>query len=136
MNDNEAKGIELPCKNCEIYKDLLVSVRAIAQRKGVNTNWQGLDNRISELGIGSVTARVFKKVRKKDIDESIESDIQKAKDRYKDKVLKELKKFSTSLKRCTCKRNACNDMSEYNNCRGECGCKKCLEQYQDFLSGE
>lgn len=41
-------------------EDLLVSARAIAQRKGENVNWERFDARIASFGIGSVTAKVFK----------------------------------------------------------------------------
>lgn len=34
--------------------------------------------------------------------------------------------------KCTCKINKCKS----NSCKGECGCKKCYNDYQDFLSGE
>ena len=31
---------------------------------------------------------------------------------------------------CTCKEDCPSD------CKGQCGCKKCHDAYQDFLSGE
>lgn len=31
---------------------------------------------------------------------------------------------------CTCKKNNCKHIT----CRGECGCLKCHNNYQDFLS--
>lgn len=40
--------------------DLLISARAIAQRKGVDTAWERFDARLAQAGIGSVTAKVFK----------------------------------------------------------------------------
>jgi len=41
-------------------EELLISARCIAQRKGVDTAWERFDGAIQKLGIGSVTARVFK----------------------------------------------------------------------------
>jgi hypothetical protein len=41
-------------------EDILTSARAICQRYGKDTAWQRFDNRIAEMGIGSVTAKVFK----------------------------------------------------------------------------
>lgn len=43
-----------------IFADLLTSARAIAERKGENTAWERFSNRIASVGIGSVTAMVFK----------------------------------------------------------------------------
>ncbi len=40
--------------------DLLTSVRSIALRKGADTAWERLDDRIRSYGIGNVTAKVFK----------------------------------------------------------------------------
>lgn len=44
----------------EHLRDLLTSVRAIAERCGANTNWEALDAKIASFGIGSVTPRTFK----------------------------------------------------------------------------
>lgn len=41
-------------------EDLLTSARAIAQRAGADTAWERFDARLAEVGIGSVTAKVFK----------------------------------------------------------------------------
>lgn len=41
-------------------EDLLVSVRAVAARKGDSTAWERLDKSIADLGIGSVTARTYR----------------------------------------------------------------------------
>lgn len=41
-------------------EDLLVSARAIAQRKGAETAWERFDERLAKAGIGCVTAKVFK----------------------------------------------------------------------------
>ncbi len=40
--------------------DLLRSARCIAERKGADTAWERFSERIGALGIGSVTAKVFK----------------------------------------------------------------------------
>lgn len=41
-------------------EDLLVSARAIAQRKGADTAWERFDERLASFGIGCITAKVFK----------------------------------------------------------------------------
>jgi hypothetical protein len=41
-------------------EDLLVSARAIAQRRGAETAWERFDERLANAGIGCVTAKVFK----------------------------------------------------------------------------
>ncbi len=41
-------------------EDLLTSARCIAQRKGADTAWNRFDARLSDAGIGTVTAKVFK----------------------------------------------------------------------------
>ena len=41
-------------------EDLLVSARAICQRRGADTAWERFDERLAKAGIGSVTAKVFK----------------------------------------------------------------------------
>ena len=41
-------------------EDVLRSVRAVCAREGARTAWKILDKRIEDLGIGSVTAKVFK----------------------------------------------------------------------------
>jgi hypothetical protein len=41
-------------------EDLLVSARSICQRKGADTAWERFDARIASLGIGHITAKVFK----------------------------------------------------------------------------
>lgn len=41
-------------------EDLLVSARAIAERRGEDTAWERFSERVAQAGIGSVTARVFK----------------------------------------------------------------------------
>lgn len=43
-----------------LLEDVLVSVRTIAQRHGENTAWATLDAKLESLGVGSVTAKVFK----------------------------------------------------------------------------
>lgn len=43
--------------------DLLTSARCIAQRKGVDVAWERFDASIAKLGIGSVTARTYRKER-------------------------------------------------------------------------
>lgn len=40
--------------------DLLVSARAIAQRKGEGTHWERFDARLAKFEIGSVTPRTFR----------------------------------------------------------------------------
>lgn len=50
MSDSRLKELE----------DILVSVRAIAQRNGDDVAWNLLDQRIALLGIGAVTPRVFR----------------------------------------------------------------------------
>lgn len=42
------------------FVDLLISARAIAQRRGEDTAWQRFDDRLREAGIGSVTAKTFR----------------------------------------------------------------------------
>ena len=44
----------------EQLKDLLVSVRAVCERRGEDTAWENLDKRIASFGIGNVTAKVFR----------------------------------------------------------------------------
>jgi len=41
-------------------EDVLTSARAIAERQGENTNWEIFSKRIAGLGIGYITAKVFK----------------------------------------------------------------------------
>lgn len=41
-------------------EDLLRSARCIAQRHGTDTAWERFDESIAKLGVGSVTARVYK----------------------------------------------------------------------------
>lgn len=41
-------------------EDLLTSARAIAERKGEDTNWELFSKRIASFGIGFVTPKVFK----------------------------------------------------------------------------
>jgi hypothetical protein len=41
-------------------KDVLISARCIADRKGTDTAWERFSERIGGMGIGSVTPRVFK----------------------------------------------------------------------------
>lgn len=47
-------------RRVEELEDLLVSARAIAQRKGADTAWERFDERLAKSGIGCVTAKVFK----------------------------------------------------------------------------
>lgn len=42
-------------------EDVLTSARCIADRNGENTDWELFSKRIARLGIGNVTAKVFKK---------------------------------------------------------------------------
>jgi hypothetical protein len=41
-------------------EDLLRSARCIADRKGANTAWERFDASIAAMGIGAITARVYK----------------------------------------------------------------------------
>lgn len=41
-------------------EDLLVSARAIAERKGRDTAWERFSKRLEKAGIGCVTARTFR----------------------------------------------------------------------------
>ena len=41
-------------------EELLRSARAIAERRGENTAWDNFSKSIAALGIGSITARVYK----------------------------------------------------------------------------
>ena len=41
-------------------EELLESARCIAERRGENTAWETFDKRIAALGVGRVTAKVFK----------------------------------------------------------------------------
>jgi hypothetical protein len=43
-------------------EDVLISARCIAERHGEDTAWETFNRRIADLGIGSVTAKVFKRV--------------------------------------------------------------------------
>jgi hypothetical protein len=60
-------GLDCPyCANValeaqvEELTDLLVSAHCIAQRKGADTAWDRFDARLTQAGIGSITAKVFK----------------------------------------------------------------------------
>lgn len=46
----------------EELEDLLTSAHAIATRKGADTAWERFSERLTKAGIGSVTARVFKRL--------------------------------------------------------------------------
>ncbi len=41
-------------------EDLLTSARAIAQRGGEQTAWDRFDAAVAKVGVGSITAKVFK----------------------------------------------------------------------------
>jgi hypothetical protein len=41
-------------------EDLLISARAIAERKGKDVAWERFSERLQKAGIGSVTARTFR----------------------------------------------------------------------------
>lgn len=41
-------------------EELLISARTICQRQGAETAWERFDESIAKLGIGSITARVYK----------------------------------------------------------------------------
>lgn len=43
-----------------VLEDLLVSARAIAERKGKDTAWERFSEQLRKEGIGCVTAKVFK----------------------------------------------------------------------------
>lgn len=49
-------------EEAEKCRDLLISVRSICARKGEDTNWEALDEKIAALGIGSITPRTFRLV--------------------------------------------------------------------------
>jgi len=46
------------CRYC--MEDLLVSARAIAERRGYATNWDAFDQRLASLGVGTITPRTFR----------------------------------------------------------------------------
>lgn len=58
--DDEDFFINTTIKDALEFEDLLVSARAIAERKGKDTAWERFSERLRQVGIGSVTAKVFK----------------------------------------------------------------------------
>jgi len=52
-------GLSAKSRELEL-EDLLISARAIAERKGEGTAWKRFSERLQKAGIGSVTARTFR----------------------------------------------------------------------------
>lgn len=60
MTGQAADEIERLRRNEAELIDLLTSARAIAERKGEDTNWERFSARLAGVGIGSVTAKTFR----------------------------------------------------------------------------
>ena len=57
---NGAARVPVLMGRIQELEELLRSARCIAQRRGQDTAWERFDVAISALGIGSITARVYK----------------------------------------------------------------------------
>ena len=57
---NGAERVPVLMNRIQELEDLLRSARCIAQRKGADTAWERYDAAIGSMGIGSITARVYK----------------------------------------------------------------------------
>jgi len=60
LSPNDQAAIQHALDVIDELVDLLRSARCIAERKGADTAWKRFSDRIGSLGIGSVTAKVFK----------------------------------------------------------------------------
>jgi len=60
LSPKDQAAIQYALDQLEELRDVLTSARCIAERQGVNTAWRRFSARIGRLGIGSITAKVFK----------------------------------------------------------------------------
>lgn len=60
LSPKDQAAIQYALDHIEELSDVLRSARCIADRKGADTAWERFSERIGILGIGSVTAKVFK----------------------------------------------------------------------------
>jgi len=60
LSPKDQAAIQYALDQIDELKDVLRSARCIAERQGIDTAWVRFSERIGKLGIGSVTAKVFK----------------------------------------------------------------------------
>jgi hypothetical protein len=60
LSPKDQAAIQYAVDHIAELKDVLISARCIAERRGAETAWERFSERIGKLGIGSVTAKVFK----------------------------------------------------------------------------
>lgn len=60
LSPKDQAAIQYALDHIDELADVLRSARCIAERKGADTAWERFSERIGVLGIGSVTAKVFK----------------------------------------------------------------------------
>jgi len=60
ISHNDKLAMQYALDRIEELTDVLTSAHCIAKRNGVDTAWERFSERIGRLGIGSVTAKVFK----------------------------------------------------------------------------
>lgn len=60
LSPRDQAAIQYALDRLDELSDVLRSARCIAERNGADTAWERFSGRIGRLGIGSVTAKVFK----------------------------------------------------------------------------
>jgi len=60
LSPKDQAAIQYALDRLAELSDVLTSARCIAERRGADTAWERFSERIGRLGIGSVTAKVFK----------------------------------------------------------------------------